>query len=309
MNRRQTTIRYRDEFQEVVRGERRALQADIDTAGGFLLAGKMLDELLTAERGVSVMRQICRVIGPIEGDEAMAPTEETPMAVGTWTNELAGAADETTVRYGRRDFHPHPLSKRIKVSRRVLRNPSADAWIMDALADASIRAQEASFITGDGSGEPLGIINDSTVTTVTTAVSSSITGDDVMQWITGLNARFWARARVLTTPAFLEHILTLKDGEGNYLFLPYTGRLLNIPVVFSDALSSAVDSSGDLVAGEVGAIVGDFANYWIADFSEVQVWRLRELYAESNEIGFQVRRLVDGQCASGSAFRCLKIKT
>lgn len=303
-------LQYMDDLRALL--EERALQADADTLGGYLVTpGEVFNELVRIEAEVSVMRQISRVLPPAPMDsETPIPTAENALSDAEWISGMSTAVADATTPFGRRTLHPHPIQKRVRASKTLLRRqPLGEQWILSLIADAIATPQEEAFIKGSGAGEPLGIVNDPDVTTVTTSVSGNVTGDDVMDWLLNLGARFWPRARVLTTPAFLRHILRLKDGDGNYVFLPYTGRLVNIPVAFTDALSSAVDSSGDLVAGEVGAIVGDFSWYWIQDTDELEILRLVELYAETNETAFQVTQHTDGVAVVPAAFRCLKIKS
>ena len=303
-------LRYMDDLRALL--EERALQADSDTLGGYLVTpGEVLGELVKAEAEVSVVRQISRVLPPAPMDsETPIPTAENALSDAEWISELTPAVADATTPFGQRVLHPHPIQKRIRVSKTLLRRqPLGEEWIMQLIADAIATPQELAFLKGSGAGEPLGVINDPDVPSVTSSVSGNVSGDDVMDWIMPLGARFWPRARVLTTPAFLRHILELKDGQGRYLFLPYNGRLVNIPVAFTNALDSAVDSSGDLVAGEVGAVVGDFSWYWIQDAEELEILRLVELYAITNETAFQVTQHTDGVAVVPSAFRVLKIKS
>jgi HK97 family phage major capsid protein len=84
--------------------------------------------------------------------------------------------------------------------------------------------------------------------------------------------------------------------------------LLNIPVALTDGMPTIVDGSDNLVAGEYAAVVGDFRFYWIVDNEDVPVLRLAELYAEENEVGFQIWQETDGMAVLASAFYALKIK-
>ena len=312
VNARRVEIRSMREFRRRVVGEHRALQADADTLGGYLVkSGEVFDQIVQIEKEVSVVRAISRVLPPAPRDsETPIPTQESALADAEWITELTVATADAVAPFGQVVLRHKPIQKRIRVSKRLLRQqPLAESWILQAIADAIATPQELAFLKGSGSGEPLGIANDPEVATVTTSVSGNITGGDVLDWLMGLGARFWPRAKVLTTPAFLRHILKLKDGDGNYLFLPYAGRLVNVPVLFSDALSSAVDSSGDLVAGEVGAVVGDFGFLWIQDADELEILRLVELYAEENEDAYQVTQWVDSSVVVPAAFRVLRIKS
>ncbi len=303
-------IHSRQEFRErFIEG--RALQADRDTAGGYLLTGGIMNELLAQEQKVSIMRAICRVLDPLgEGEDSVGvPSQEAAMADAEWVSELATGSADTTASFGKRVLRPHPISKRIRVSSKLLRSQAnAERWVVEALANAVATPQETAFIQGSGSGEPLGLLNTDGLAVYTTASSGTVTGDDVRKWLYSLPARFQQRARVLTSVDFLRHILTLKDASGNYVFPDYRGQLLNVPVSLTDGMPDIVDGSDNLVAGEYAAVVGDFRFYWIVDSADVEVQRLNELYAEDAEIGFQIRQETDGMAVLASAFYALKIK-
>ena len=54
--------------------------------------------------------------------------------------------------------------------------------------------------------------------------------------------------------------------------------------------------------GQYVGILGDFSNYWIADALSMQVQRLNELYAETNQVGFIGRLETDGAPVLEEAF-------
>ena len=305
-------VETRDQLRRLVDGEMRALQADADVAGGFFLAGELLDELVVQEREASVMRAICRVMEPLgEGiDELGVPSQEAAMADAEWTNELGAATEDTTATFGKRVLRPRLINKRVKVSRKLLRSqPNAERWIVESLADAVATPQETSFIQGSGSGEPWGLLNTSGLPTYTTAGSGTLIGDDIRGWIFSLPARFQERATILTSVDFLRYVLRLKDGEGNYLFPDYRGQILGKRVAFSDGMPDIVDSGDNLVAGEYAAVIGDFRWYWIVDDADITVQVLQELYAAENEVGINVYQSTDGMGVLANAFYALKIKS
>jgi len=302
-------ITTRGQFSRLI--ERRALMADVGVGGGYLLTERMLDELIAQERNASVMRAICRILNPLgEGeDQVGVPSHEAAMSDATWTNELGTGSEDITASFGKRTLKPYPLTKRVRVSRTLLRSQAnAEAWILEAIADAIATPQEIAFIQGSGRGEPLGLLNTDGLPVYTTSGSGTVTGDDIRKWIFSLPARFLGRAKILTSVDFMRHVLTLKDSAGNYLFPDYRGRLLNVPVVLTDGLPDIVDASDNLIAGEYAAVIGDFRWYWIVDNGAVEILRLEELYAEENEVGFQVRQETDGMAVLPAAFYALKIK-
>lgn len=299
-----------DEFRAWAAGERRGLQADSDVAGGFMLGPDMRNELLIQEQEASIMRAICRVVPPIEGDSMPVPSQEAAMADGEWTGELGAATEESDVSFGRRVLRPHLISKRVKVGKKLLRHQvMAEQWVTEALRDAIVAGQETAFIQGSGIGQPLGLLNTDDLPVYETASSGTVTASDVISWIYSLPARFLPRARVLTSKDFLKVILKTADASGAPAFMPYNGRLANVLVSLTDAMPTVVDASGNLVGGEIAAVVGDFRWYWIGDSDEIAVQRLVELYAAENEDGYQVWQETDGLAVIPTAFYALRIKS
>ena len=80
-------------------------------------------------------------------------------------------------------------------------------------------------------------------------------------------------------------------------------RLLNLPVMMSEYAPSTLTASQ-----YVGAL-GDFSNYWIADALDMQIQRLVELYAETNQTGFIGRMESDGMPVLAEAFVRVKLGT
>jgi HK97 family phage major capsid protein len=301
----------RGEFREHLI-EKRALQVSSDTAGGYLVSGGIMNEILRVERQQSIMRMISRVLDPLEGiDEIGVPSEEAAIADASWVTEITIGGEDSSASFGRKTLHPHPISKLIKVGQKLLRSASnAEDYVIEALGNAVATPQESAFIEGSGSGEPLGLLNTSGLPVYTTSASGGVSGDDIRKWIFSLPALYQERARILTSTDFMRHLMTLKDGDGQYLFNLERGQILGKPVVLSDGMPSGiVDSSDNLVGGQYAAIVGDFRYFWIADAAGAVVQRLAELYAEANETGFIIWQETDGMCVLPAAFYALQIST
>jgi len=292
----------------------RALQVDSVAAGGYLVVGKVYRQRLRQEGKLSAMRNLSRVLEPLSGREESVgiPSQESALSDAAWTSELANESADSAAPFGKRELKPHPLMKRIRVSKKLLRSePNAERWILDAIADAIATPEEAAFLQGSGSGEPQGIIGHDDVTVMTTADAGVITLDEVKQWIFSLPARFARQAQIVARPSFVGYLLQLKDGDGDYLIPDFSGKLFNIPVHYSDGMPEAIDTTTWApTAGEVAAIIGDFrTGYWIVDSDELDLVRLAELYAEDNETGIQATQYTDGAPVVPDAFSVLQVKS
>ncbi len=111
---------------------------------------------------------------------------------------------------------------------------------------------------------------------------------------------------ILSARDVLAVIAKLKDGEGQYLWRESVragepDRLLNLPVMMSEYAPNTLTT-----AQYVGAL-GDFSHYWIADALDMQIQRLVELYAETNQTGFIGRKETDGMPVLAEAFVRVKL--
>ncbi len=99
----------------------------------------------------------------------------------------------------------------------------------------------------------------------------------------------------------MRNITKLKDGEGQYLWLPSVredepDRLLGQELLTSEFVPNT------FTTGLFVGMYADFSKYWIADALSVMVQRLVELYAEKNQDGFIGRLEVDGMPVIEEAF-------
>ena len=104
----------------------------------------------------------------------------------------------------------------------------------------------------------------------------------------------------------LKRIRKLKDTDGQYLWQPglqggQPDRILDIPFLDSEFVPNT------FTANQYVGILGDFKHYMIAEALDIEIQRLSELYAESNQIGFIGRYEGDGMPVLEEAFIRIKM--
>jgi HK97 family phage major capsid protein len=297
---------------QIRREEMRALQADSDSLGGYLVTPiQMVDRLIMAMDNLVYMRQWATVFPVPNADSLGAVSLDTDPADPTWTSELLIGSEDSSMAFGKREMTPHPLAKYIKVSRKLLRKaPSVEQLVMDRLAYKFSVVMENNYLNGDGAGKPLGVFvasNDGITTSrdVTSGNTQTALGADNLRYVKyTLKAQYRARARWIFHRDAVAKISVLKDGSGNYLWQPGLragdpDMVLNMPVAESEYAPNTFTS------GLYVGILGDFSNYWIADALDLEMQRLVELYAATNQIGFIGRLESDGMPVLSEAFaRC-----
>lgn len=282
-----------------------------DSKGGYLSTPTQLaDELVKQVDDLVFVRQLARKFTMGEAKALGVPQLGTRMADANWTGEVTAVTEDTTMAFTRRDLTPFLLSKLAKVSIRSLYSArNVERIVLDELAYKNAITEEKAFLTGDGSGKPMGIFKaDATgiptsrdVTTGNTATAIGADNLIAMKYALKAGYRNDPTCRWIWSRDAIGKIMSLKNDTDDYLWQPsiqagQPDRLLNIPVAESEYVPNTFTTG--LYVGALGA----FRYYWIAEVADLQIQRLVELYAATNEVGFISRRFVDGAPVLGEAF-------
>ena len=289
----------------------RAIQMDSDTGGGYLVAPQQfMANLIQNVDNQVLMRGLSTTYQLVTAGSLGFPSLATDLDDFTWTTELGTGSEDTALAFGKREFRTHPLAKRVKVSKKLMRAAaiSPDAIVNQRLSYKLGVTQEKAYLTGTGVQQPLGIFvasNDGIPTTqdVTASATTSWTADNLYDVKYELKPQYRQSGSLrwmFHRDAVLKNA-KLKDGNGNYLLQPAVSdtlpdRILGIPFLESEYAPST------FTAGLYVGILADFSWYWIVDALDMQVQRLTELYAETNQDGFIARYEGDGMPVLPEAF-------
>ena len=229
---------------ELTSEEYRALQADSDTAGGYLVMPRMQSsQLIKAVDDLVFIAGLASIEEVTEAQSLGIASLDADPDDGEWTTEIKAASFDSSMAFGDRELTPRPLVKGIKVSTKLLRlSKDAEAIVRDRLQYKFALTQEKAFLTGSGSGRPLGVFTAST-SGISTArdfstgnTSTAIGGDGLIEAKYGLKARSWPKAQWAFHRDAMKQIAKLKDvADGQYLWQPglqmgQPDRLLSFPV-------------------------------------------------------------------------------
>ena len=289
--------------------EKRALQADSDPAGGYMVASEQfVNQLIKAIDDQVFIRQRATKFAVPTAASLGVPTLAADPADADWTTELATGNEDSTMAFGKRALHPHALAKRLKISNKLIRMGAG----IEALATARLAykfgiSQEKAHLTGTGANQPLGVFVASTdgiptsrdVSTGNTTTAPTF--DGLISAKFALKGAYWNSADWLFHRDVLAIVAKLKDGDGQYLWRESVregepDRILGRPVMMSEYAPNT------MTTGLYAGILGDFSHYWIADALDMQVQRLVELYAETNQVGLIGRMESDGMPVLAEAF-------
>lgn len=313
------TEEYRAAYDLYLRtGETRALQADNDAAGGYLLAPQQMvsDIIKTLDNAVAI-RALATKYTVSSAQSLGVPTLDADPSDADWTSELLIGSEDTTLSFGKRELHPKPLAKLEKVSNKLLRMAvmSAEQIVRDRLTYKFGVTQEKAFLTGNGANQALGVFTASAngistgrdVSTDNTA--TAITADGL------INAKYALKGAYHKSPNLrwmfhrdavkqIRKLKTLTDGQYVWQAGLQAGQpdmLLDVPVIMSEYVPNT------FTTGLYVGILGDFSKYWIADAMTLEIKRLNELYAATNQVGFIGRLETDGMPVLEEAFVRVKL--
>ena len=299
--------------------EFKALQLDIDNQGGFLTVPmEFVRELIrevddaTYVRGISTIRTV-------DGVTSLGvPTRRQRMSDPTWTSELSAGGQDESLSFGFRELNPRRLMREILISNDLLRAPGLDVEdiVMQEFAYEFATVEENSFLNGTGAEQPLGVMTASnqgisTSRDVSTSnLATSITADGLIEAAYHLKQQYWGSATWIFHRQAMKQVRQLKDSQGQYLWdmrgqAGITGNLrptiLDFPYLMSEFMPHT------FTTGQYVGILGDFRHYWIADALDMQMQRLDEFYARSNQVGFIGRKYTDGMPILEEAFVRVKL--
>ncbi|MFB7031717.1 MULTISPECIES: phage major capsid protein [unclassified Streptomyces] len=295
----------------------RALNASHDPEGGFLNAPQQfVKQLLKGMDDAVAIRGLATVHQLTQAESLGVVTLEHDLDDAEWTSELSTGSQDDALRFGKRELSPNPMAKRVKVSRKLMRTAVTDpeTLVRERLEYKFGITAEKGYMVGDGNKKPLGLFTaspDGIPTSRDLDVSTSGSGfvnvaggnaaDDLITAKYTLKSGYHKRARWLFHRMVVASVRKLKDGDGNYIWRPGLAgdagdTILDIPFVMSE-FAPATFGDGDYVG-----MLGDFSYYWIAESLQMEVQRLNELYAESNQIGFIGRMEADAMPVLGEAF-------
>lgn len=303
------------------RFEVRQVQGDQLSKGGYLLQpDQFIAELIQDVYNEVFLRRISRVIPVARACNIGAPSLKTRLAAPTWVGELTTGDADSTLEFGRRNLHPHPLALKIYVSKTLLAanalNP--ETIVRDEIAYALGITQEDAYLNGNGQNKPLGVFTASTdgISTtrdVETASSGVMVADDIIELVGSLKEQYVRSATFVLHRGMKTRARKFKAGDGHYLWSPgvlaggsltqgMPESLEGRPIITSEYAPNTY------TAGNYAMILGDFGKYWIVDALDMQIERLIELRAEYNQVEFILRYEGDAAPVREEAFSRLKLK-
>ena len=286
---------------------RNTLQIGTDSEGGYLVPDEFERTLVEALKEENIFRRLANVITTASGDRKIPVVASKGTA--SWIDE-EGAIPESDDSFGQVSIGAYKLGTMIKVSEELLNDSvfRLEPYISTEFARRIGNKEEEAFFTGDGSGKPTGILaaTGGAQLGVTTAGSTAITLDEVLDLFYSLKAPYRNKSVFIMNDSTVKAIRKLKDGQGQYLWQPSIqagtpDTILNRPL-YTSSYVPAIEAGAKTIA------FGDFSYYWVADRQGRVFKRLNELFAVTGQVGFVATQRVDGKLILPEAIKVLQQK-
>ena len=284
-----------------------ALQVGTDSEGGYLVPDEYERTLIQALEEQNIFRRLASVINTSSGDRKIPVVASKGTAA--WVEEES-AYTESDDAFTQVSIGAFKLATMIKVSEELLNDSvfNLETYIAREFGRRIGNKEEEAFLTGDGSGKPVGILDATggAPVGVTSASATAITLDEVLDLFYSLKAPYRGKAQFILNDTTVKAIRKLKDSTGQYLWQPSIKEatpdtILNRPLQTSVYMPA-------IAAGEKVMAFGDFSYYWVADRQGRVFKRLNELFAATGQVGFIATQRVDGKLILPEAVKLLQLK-
>lgn len=301
--------------------ELKALQAGVDTDGGFLLPPSAVGRIATRVYEQSIMRSLAASMS-ISGNDVEGLQDIDEAGAGAWVGETTAPSETTTPTVGKWRIECGEYYVEPRITQRLIEDGAVDAesWLADKVADKMARVEGDAFCNGNGVAKPRGLF---TYTTAATAdatrawgqfehvktgsngafvAASSGTFDCFADLIAAMKPAYSARGAFLTRREVVALMRKGKDGSYQYLWQPslqagQPDRFMGYPV-FVDQYVPAVATSSLSLA------FGDFATaYLIVD--RLGITTIRDSLTAKPYVKFYTRRRVGGGATNFEAVKFL----
>ena len=283
--------------------EARQQAMGVGVMGGFMVPTQWSSTIRQLQPQDAVVRPRATVIPPGEPPDAALtfPALDQTGARGVysgvtvqWIGEGA-AKPETESRLLQVTLNPQEVAAYIPLTDKLLRNSEAASTLATTLLRrAIIAAEDVAFLSGNGVGQPMGIINHpATIQVARTGFPSAAPGDNYVDLVNMYTSVIkdgplaW-----IYTPTLLPELMTSTDVNGNLIWTTSMrdgepNRLLGIPAIENER-SPVLGQPGDL-------LLVNLQHYLIKDGSGIFVEASQHVRFLQNQTVIKAFFNVDGQ--------------
>lgn len=290
----------------------KALSVGVDANGGFLVPNQMADLIVQIVNESSPMRALSTV--ETISSDSLDLIEDTTDADAAWGDETTVRSTETTSpTLGRNTIDTFEMYAQPQATQKLIDDSSIniEEWIARKVADKMARLEATSFINGNGTSQPKGLLTYTAGTSfgqiqqVNSGTSAVVTADSLVQLYFALKDEYARRATFLMHRTTVQAVRLLKEATTNqYLWQPGLSAgtpdtLLGVPVALAADMPTPA-------AASLSVAVGDFKRaYLIVD--RIGIRTLRDPFTAKPFVKFYTTKRVGGEVVNTDAVKILKL--
>ncbi len=289
----------------------KALSVGTAADGGYLITPEMSETVVSIINEISPMRELASV--QVISSESLDVIEDTQLPGAAWVAETATRSDTTTHQIGKNNIATHEMYAIPKATQKLIDDASVDieAWLAQKVAEKFAALEATSFISGDGSGKPKGILtytagtNFGEIEQINSGTSAVVTADSLVKLYYALKDEYAKNATFLMNRSVVQAVRLLKEATTNqYLWQP--GLALGTPDTLMGVPVKAAADMPAAAASSLSVAVGDFKRaYLIVD--RVGIRTLRDPFTDKPYVKFYTTKRVGGEVVNSEAIKLLKL--
>jgi HK97 family phage major capsid protein len=296
----------------------KTLSVDSNPDGGYLVLPERDPNVRNIrDFETSPVRSVANIITTANESYQMVIDDDESTS-GGWVSEQQSRADTATPQFGEITIATHEQFAQPKVTQKLLDDASIniESYLSQKTNEIITRTENTAFVTGNGGGKPKGFLSYDAwasagvyergkIEQIDSTSSANFVADSIKTLQNSLKGIYQPNAVFMLKRAEWAKIITLKDGEGNYLLDPRSFKagdtltLLGKPVIFADDMPTAA-------ADSLSMVYGDFrAGYTIVDRLGIRV--LRDNLTDKPYIKFYTTKRVGGAVTNYEALKIYKL--
>lgn len=299
--------------------EEKALSANSDTDGGFLIIPEISSEIVKRVYESSPVRQLATV--DMISSDTFEINQDLDQVSSGWVSETGARATTGTAKLKQVVIPLHELYAFPTATQKILDDAmwNLEQWLGGKVSEKFIRDEASAFVNGDGVGKPRGFLTYAAATgvlstdtlynqieQVNSGNATLITADGLIGLTYTLKGPYQANASFLMKRVTMGSVRKLKDTQNRYLWEPSL-QLGQPDMLFGRPLYLADDMPIE-AANALPIAYGDFrSGYQVVDKNGIRI--LRDPFTAKPYVGFYTTKRVGGGVKNFEAIKLLKCST
>jgi len=276
------------------------------SGGGFFVPTDLADAVVRALRflpgGVGTLG---RTLTTSTGDLINIPLNLTHGSAAWIAESGAYTPSDETITNG--TLSAFKAGTKIIVSEELLTDSAFDltAFLGQEFGERIGALAEAAYISGNGTGQPTGILDAASSVTISTLPAGYVT---TLAWaglatgIFSVPAQYRENMSILASDSLWVKLVSTVDSTGQPLWNP--GVASGAPATFAGIPVYTHPNLAAVGANAKSMIVGDFSRgYWIRRVNGMFMQRQNELHSDNGQVGFRAYLRLDGKVVLADALR------